>query len=97
MLINLNKDAKEYSGVDFIIASGIDVAAPIMSSIAGSIVGAGESVVDDDKNPIKTISKIVVGGITFGVASDFVADWMKKEYASTDIEKIYSKIKMGYK
>ncbi|WP_288548775.1 hypothetical protein [uncultured Phascolarctobacterium sp.] len=97
VLINLNKDAKEYSGVDFIIASGIDVAAPIMSSIAGSIVGAGEAVIENDKNPIKTISKIVVGGITFGVASDFVADWMKKEYANTDIEKIYSKIKMGYK
>ena len=83
VLINLNKDAKEYSGVDFIIASGIDVAAPIMSSIAGSIVGAGEAVIENDKNPIKTISKIVVGGITFGVASDFVADWMKKEYANT--------------
>ena len=65
--------------------------------LSRSIVGAGEAVIENDKNPIKTISKIVVGGITFGVASDFVADWMKKEYANTDIEKIYSKIKMGYK
>ena len=65
--------------------------------LSRSIVGAGEAVIEIDKNPIKTISKIVVGGITFGVASDFVADWMKKEYANTDIEKIYSKIKMGYK
>ena len=65
--------------------------------LSRSIVGAGEAVIEIDKNPIKTISKIVVGGIIFGVASDFVADWMKKEYANTDIEKIYSKIKMGYK
>lgn len=65
--------------------------------LSRSIVGAGEAVIEIDKNPIKTISKIVVDGITFGVASDFVADWMKKEYANTDIEKIYSKIKMGYK
>lgn len=46
--------------------------------LSRSIVGAGEAVIEIDKNPIKTISKIVVGGITFGVASDFVADWMKK-------------------
>ena len=93
VLININKDAKEYSGVDFIIASGIDTAVPIASSIVGAYVGGQETSKDIYKDPFTTMSKIIVEGVVFGVVGDALAQKFKDNWAKTDIEKIYDKIK----
>lgn len=96
VLINLNKDAKEYSGVDFIIASGIDVAAPIAAAVVSSYVGLKDSTGDALKDPFTSMTKIVIKGVTFGIMGDVVAQKLKDDWAKTDIEKIYDQIKGVY-
>lgn len=93
VVINLNKDAKEYSGVDFIIASGIDTAMPIASSIVGAFVGGQEASKDIYKEPFTSMTKIVVEGVAFGVIGDAFAQKFKDNWAKTDVEKIYDQIK----
>lgn len=95
VIVNLNQDFKEYSGVDYIIASSIDVAAPVMSYIYGAVEGGNKST-SVVKDPISNMTKIVIGGISYGVLSEFVADYLKKTYAETDVNKIYNNIKGEY-
>ena len=92
VIVNLNQDFKEYSGVDYIIASGIDVAASGISTIAGVVSGISDSS-DMVKAPIQTMTKVVVGGVTIGILSDQIADSMKNKYAETDVQKLYNQIK----
>lgn len=92
VMVNLNQDFKEYSGVDYIIASGIDVAASGISTIAGVVSGISDSS-DMVKAPIQTMTKVVVGGVTIGILSDQIADSMKNKYAETDVQKLYNQIK----
>lgn len=45
------------------------------------------------KNPAVGMTKIVIGGISFGVASDVLSEYAKKKWATSDVEKIYNQIK----
>ena len=39
------------------------------------------------------MTKIVIGGISFVVASDVLSEYAKKKWATSDVEKIYNQIK----
>ena len=51
VLININKNFKEYSGVDFVIASGIDTAIPIAAAVAETYVWLKDTTSDVLKDP----------------------------------------------
>ena len=39
------------------------------------------------------MTKIVIGGISFGVARGVLSEYAKKKWATSDVEKIYNQIK----
>lgn len=66
-----------------------------MSYMYGAFKGGNNST-SVVKDPISNMTKIVIGGISYGVITDVWADQLKKTYAETDVNKIYNNIKGAY-